>query len=766
MPQPTPDLPPIGKVFNGANIPSELKAMRRWAVWKAVWNEARQKYDKIPYNAQHYGLSTKKVPDWGDYETAATTLALNPTRYAGLGFVLTDVKGVVGIDLDNCRKDGHIAPWAREIVDTMASYTEISPSGNGLRILAHGDFHTDWNNHDTGIEVYSGHTPRFLTITGHTKLVRPMARATPDALQALFTTHRKSSVPTANVILIEMPELYTEVALPDVATLELSEPVMEFLLHGPQAAEDRSGILHAAGVQLYSAGYSDAMVLSILAANDHAMDVAMAHRNQDPDRALQYLWVEHCQKAKPKAKTKADLLAGFDDVSADPEVVAAEAEFKEATAQREDRFRLKDTTEFVKRQKASWIVKGLVPNATLGVIYGASGSGKSFFVLDLMAAVARAVTAQQIKEALEQGKELKHSTWRNLKLLGAKTCWVAAEGQEDMRKRVQAYCIHAGIDPKDLPMEFIDEAPNFLEAPDVKAVIKQMRAQGRFDIVVIDTLAQVMAGGNENSGEDMGKGLAYCIHAGIDPKDLPMEFIDEAPNFLEAPDVKAVIKQMRAKGRFDIVVIDTLAQVMAGGNENSGEDMGKVLAYCREITRLTGAMVILIHHSGKDESRGARGWSGLRAAADFEFEIIRADEDRVATVTKMKGGADGGEYGFRLQTIVVGKDDDGDEETTCVVVATDSTRATVAVVKGPKGDNKKLVVEKARDVTAVTGSVTTNELVALLWEQYPRGDVDKRDQRKNNVARDIRELVAAGFLLQDAAGLISVPTKPTNGDTP
>jgi len=696
MPQPTPDLPPIGKVFNGANIPSELKAMRRWAVWKAVWNEARQKYDKIPYNAQHYGLSTKKVPDWGDYETAATTLALNPTRYAGLGFVLTDVKGVVGIDLDNCRKDGHIAPWAREIVDTMASYTEISPSGNGLRILAHGDFHTDWNNHDTGIEVYSGHTPRFLTITGHTKLVRPMARATPDALQALFTTHRKSSVPTANVILIEMPELYTEVALPDVATLELSEPVMEFLLHGPQAAEDRSGILHAAGVQLYSAGYSDAMVLSILAANDHAMDVAMAHRNQDPDRALQYLWVEHCQKAKPKAKTKADLLAGFDDVSADPEVVAAEAEFKEATAQREDRFRLKDTTEFVKRQKASWIVKGLVPNATLGVIYGASGSGKSFFVLDLMAAVARAVTAQQIKEALEQGKELKHSTWRNLKLLGAKTCWVAAEGQEDMRKRVQA----------------------------------------------------------------------YCIHAGIDPKDLPMEFIDEAPNFLEAPDVKAVIKQMRAKGRFDIVVIDTLAQVMAGGNENSGEDMGKVLAYCREITRLTGAMVILIHHSGKDESRGARGWSGLRAAADFEFEIIRADEDRVATVTKMKGGADGGEYGFRLQTIVVGKDDDGDEETTCGVVATDSTRATVAVVKGPKGDNKKLVVEKARDVTAVTGSVTTNELVALLWEQYPRGDVDKRDQRKNNVARDIRELVAAGFLLQDAAGLISVPTKPTNGDTP
>jgi hypothetical protein len=170
-------------------------------------------------------------------------------------------------------------------------------------------------------------------------------------------------------------------------------------------------------------------------------------------------------------------------------------------------------------------------------------------------------------------------------------------------------------------------------------------------------------------------------------------------------------------------------------------------------------MVILIHHSGKDESRGARGWSGLRAAADCEMEIIRADEDRVATVTKLKGGADGDEYGFRLQTVVVGQDEDGDDETTCVITSTDSTRASVAVVAGPKGDKKKLVLETATNMTALTGSVTKNELVAVLWEQYPRGNEEARDQRKGNVSRDIKELVEGGFLLQDAAGLISVPTK-------
>ena len=672
MTQTTPDLPPIGRVFNGSNIPPELKAMRRWAVWKAIWNDSRKKYDKIPYSAQHYGLSTKKVAEWGDYETAAATLALNPTRYAGLGFVLTGVKDVLGIDLDNCRRDGQIAPWAREIIESMGSYTEISPSGHGLRILAHGTFETDWNNHDVGIEVYSGHSPRFLTITGDTKRVRPMVQAQPAVLQALFTRLRKSSIPAANVIALEMPELIPEVLLPDIGGLDISTMAREFLLHGPEAASDRSGTLHMCGVQLYSAGLDDATVLSILAANDHAFDVALAHRNQDHDRAMQYLWVEHCQKAKPKATTRVDMLSGFEDISGSPEVLQSDEVVREVTAAREERFRLKDTTEFIVRQKASWIVKGLIPNAALGVIYGASGSGKSFFVLDLMAAVARAVA------------------WRDLKVRGAKVCWIAAEGQEDMRKRVQA----------------------------------------------------------------------YCLHQGILPADLPMEFIDQAPNFLEAVDIKAVIKQMRAKGSFDVVVVDTLAQVMAGGNENSGEDMGRVLAYCREISRLTGAMVILIHHSGKDESRGARGWSGLRAAADFEIEIIRADEDRVATVTKMKGGADGDEYGFRLQGIVVGLDDDGDNETTCVITSTDSTRASVAVVAGPKGVNKKLILEKAGELLAVDGGILTrNELVAVVWPLYPRGDENTRDQRKANVGRDLTQLVSEGFLQETASGGIALPVR-------
>ena len=655
--------PPIGRVFSPGNIPSDLKALRRWAPWKAIWNEERGKWDKVPYRPEGYGLSSMQPERWVGFDEAVRAFEAGAGKYSGVGLVLTGLHDVVGIDLDRCISNGVIAPWAQEIIDSVDSYTELSPSGNGLRILARGAIPDDVQDNTVGIEVYNGHKGRFLTVTGDVLRDQPVRVANPNVLTGLYNQYRKTRT-SATVISLVMPELLPEIVLPDVQDLEISPTAKEFLLNGPSDTDDRSALLHATGVQLYSAGYDDSWVFSILANNDHAFEVALAHRQQDGDRAMTYLWVEHCQKAKPKAITKEATMADFEDLSTDPEVVEA----KKA----EDRFKLETTEEFIVRRKASWIIKNVIPNANLGVIYGASGSGKSFFAFEMAAAIARGIA------------------WRGNKTVKSKVCWVAAEGQEDMRKRVAGYCMHHKIDPKEL-----------------------------------DNLY----------------------------------FVANAPNMMELTDARALVKQIRVQGHFDLVVMDTLAQVMPGGNENSGEDMGKVLGHCKEITRLTGAMVELIHHSGKDESRGARGWSGLRAACDFEFEVIRADEDRVATITKMKGGADGGDFGFRLQTIVVGKDDDEEDETTCVVEYTDGSRQDAVAAREPNGDVGKALVDVLTNAGLTPDNTMTRlELVEAVWPGRPRGN-SERDQRKGNVNKALNVLIDQKIVVQSAAGVISMAVK-------
>ena len=115
------------------------------------------------------------------------------------------------------------------------------------------------------------------------------------------------------------------------------------------------------------------------------------------------------------------------------------------------------------------------------------------------------------------------------------------------------------------------------------------------------------------------------------------------------------------------MVIDTLAQAMAGGDENSAVDMGRALTACKRVHKVTGATVVLVHHSGKDAAKGARGWSGLRAAADAKMEVVRKGDVRHLRVSKQKDGDDSGTYPFKLDVINLGVDDDLASITSCVV---------------------------------------------------------------------------------------------------
>jgi hypothetical protein len=133
------------------------------------------------------------------------------------------------------------------------------------------------------------------------------------------------------------------------------------------------------------------------------------------------------------------------------------------------------------------------------------------------------------------------------------------------------------------------------------------------------------------------------------------------------PLAEAVQHLAETHGPFGLIIVDTLARVMAGADENAAPDVASLIASCDMLRERTGAHIMLIHHSGKDATRGARGHSSLRAAVDTEIELIKGDGGRLAKVTKQRDGETGLEAAFDLDVVTLGKDADGDPVTSCIV---------------------------------------------------------------------------------------------------
>jgi len=138
-----------------------------------------------------------------------------------------------------------------------------------------------------------------------------------------------------------------------------------------------------------------------------------------------------------------------------------------------------------------------------------------------------------------------------------------------------------------------------------------------------------------------------------------------------------------------LVILDTLSRVLAGGNENSSEDMGALVRNVDQIRDRTGAHVMFIHHSGKDAARGARGHSLLRAATDTEIEVCRDQALKVSTarVTKQRDMEEGAEFPFSLLSVTLGENRRSKTVTSCVVQVEEAPTPTTRnrSLSGSKG---------------------------------------------------------------------------------
>lgn len=172
---------------------------------------------------------------------------------------------------------------------------------------------------------------------------------------------------------------------------------------------------------------------------------------------------------------------------------------------------------------------------------------------------------------------------------------------------------------------------------------------------------------------------AFRKHHGIDA--LPFVAMPKPVDLLSSQaDVSAVIQlvhHVAAETGLPVrmVIIDTLSRAMAGGNENSPEDMTALIGNCDRIRDETGSHLCVVHHSGKDEARGARGHSSLRAATDTELEIKRDPNLTRSTVrvAKQRDLEAADPFNFTLKSVALGVNRRGKDVTSCVVLEADET---------------------------------------------------------------------------------------------
>lgn len=186
-------------------VPRRLRSLQQWVCWRSEPHPARRKPMKIPFSPTTGGkASIHEAGTWSDFATAVTSYTVN--RYDGIGLVLTKRDGVVGVDIDACVADGQLSVLAQEIVNLLDSYTEVSPSGQGIRIFVAAELGDFAGRRGKGLELYNFN--RYLTVTGnHWQGTPPDIRERYQELRTLYKMYLQPPVPVQKPVSLQYPVL-------------------------------------------------------------------------------------------------------------------------------------------------------------------------------------------------------------------------------------------------------------------------------------------------------------------------------------------------------------------------------------------------------------------------------------------------------------------------------------------------------------------------------------------------------------------------------
>lgn len=145
------------------------------------------------------------------------------------------------------------------------------------------------------------------------------------------------------------------------------------------------------------------------------------------------------------------------------------------------------------------------------------------------------------------------------------------------------------------------------------------------------------------------------------------DFFSQKNDALRLADTALHVGQMTSADPV-LIVIDTVARVIPGADENHSRDIGRFVENVDIIVRETGAHVMCIHHAGKDKTKGMRGSTALLGAADTTLFVEKLEIDRTATVDKSNDEGEGESITFALESFELFVDPETAETTTAPIV--------------------------------------------------------------------------------------------------
>lgn len=154
-----------------------------------------------------------------------------------------------------------------------------------------------------------------------------------------------------------------------------------------------------------------------------------------------------------------------------------------------------------------------------------------------------------------------------------------------------------------------------------------------------------------------------------------------------------------------VLALDTLNRAAPGADENDSRAMGELIGAMKALQVELGGLVLAVHHSGKDQTKGLRGHSSLLAALDAVVEVSRDGDRREWRLAKAKDGEDGRAHPFSLKVLPVSNkpDEDGVIPSSCIVVPDGDAGPAVRQVRRPTGGNQRIIYAGLLDALKVSG---------------------------------------------------------------